>query len=65
MKKRTFYAVTTTIFDNGRTIVHLAGTAEDYVKPTNKYHSTARADRYTDWFDTKKEAEEFVANNTI
>lgn len=65
MKKQTFYAVATTIFDDGRTIVRLAGTAEDYVKPTNKCHSTARADRYVDWFESKAEAEEFVANNTL
>lgn len=65
MKKQTFYAVATTIFNDGRAIVRMAGTAEDYVKPTNKYHSTARADRYVDWFESKAEAEEFVANNTL
>lgn len=65
MKKQTFYAVATTIFDDGRVIVRLAGTAEDYVKPKNKYHSTARADRYVDWFESKAEADEFVANNTL
>lgn len=65
MKKQTFYAVATTIFDDGRAIVRLAGTAEDYVKPINKCHTTARADRYTDWFESLAEAEEFVANNTL
>lgn len=65
MTKQTFYAVATTIFDDGRAIVRMAGTAEDYVKPTNKFHSTARADRYVDWFESKAEAEEFVANNTL
>lgn len=65
MKKKIYYAVATTIFNDGRAIVHLAGTAEDYVKPTNKYHSTARADRYIDWFESKAEAEEFVTNNTL
>lgn len=65
MNKQTFYAVATTVFYDGRTIVRLAGTQIDWVRPKNKFHSTPRADRYIHWFDTKEEAERFVAENTI
>lgn len=65
MKKQTFYAVATTVFEDGRTIVRLAGTEFDWVRPANKFHSTPRADRYIDWFDTMAEAEQFIADNTI
>ena len=65
MNKKTFYAVATTVFADGRTIVRLAGTQIDWVRPQKKFHSTPRADRYIDWFDTKEEAERFVAENTI
>lgn len=65
MKKQTFYAVATTVFDDGRTIVRMAGTHVDWVRPKNKFHSTPRADRYIDWFDSKAEAEQFIEENTL
>lgn len=65
MKKQTFYAVATTVFDDGRTIVRMAGTQVDWVRPKNKFHSTPRADRYIDWFDSKAEAEQFIEENTL
>lgn len=65
MKKQTFYAVATTIFDDGRAIVRLVGTQVDWVCPKNKVHSTPRADRYIDWFESKEEAERFIEENTI
>lgn len=64
MKKKTFYAVATTIYD-GRAIVRRSGTAYDYVRPENTVHYTPRADRYLDWFDSEEEADEFVKANTI
>lgn len=65
MKKQTFYAVATTIFDDGRTIVRHAGTQVDWVCPKSKFHSTPRADRYIDWFESKAEAEKFIEENTL
>lgn len=65
MKKKTFYAVATTIFDDGRTIVRLAGTQLDYVRPANKFNSTPRVDHYIDWFDSEDDAKLFIQANTI
>lgn len=64
MKKNTYYAVATTIFDD-RVIVRRSGTASDYVRPENTFHETPHAHRYIDWFDSEAEADEFVKANTI
>lgn len=65
MKKQTFFAVATTIFDDGRAIVRLVGTQVDWVCPQNKVHSTPRATRYIDWFNSQEEAEQFIEENTL
>lgn len=65
MKQKTFFAVATTIFDDGRAIIRKSGTTEAYFKPNAKYHSTPRADRYVDWFASEEEAEEWIKQNTI
>lgn len=65
MKKNTYRAVATTIFDDGRSVVRYAGTTSDYFKPENKCSSTSRADRYIDWFDSEEEANEFIKENTL
>lgn len=65
MKKQTFYAVATTVFEDGRAIVRFAGTQVDWVKPESKFHSTPQADRYIDWFESQTEAQQFINENTL
>lgn len=65
MKEKTFYAVATTIFDDGRAIVRHAGIQRGYIKPDNKFTSGAHANRYIDWFDSYEAAQQFIEENTL
>lgn len=60
----TFYCVSTTIYDCGRTTLCISH-VEAEEKPKNSFKSTPRADYYNDYFDTAEEAEKFYADNNI
>ena len=55
-----FWCVTTSFDDWGRVISHITGSVDAAVKPANESKSTARRDIYTDWFDSREEAEQWV-----
>ena len=57
---KTFYGVTTTVFDDGRISAAIVREIEADYQPENSYTSTARCDIYTDWFDTLEAAQAFV-----
>lgn len=59
MAKRTYYKVVSTITSRKSTIIY-AGEVQAYEKPQNKFRSTPLADIYEDYFDTEREAIEFV-----
>lgn len=60
---KTYHAVAMTI---GRsTTTRYMGEVQAETKPESTVKSTARADYYMDYFDTKEEAERFVAENAI
>lgn len=60
---KTYYCVTTTIHDDGRTSVILTCSRQAEERPANKCTSTDHTDYYTDWFDSAEEASDYVRNN--
>lgn len=59
----TYYCVATTVFNSGKTIMNLVASQTAESRPENTFKSTNRADYYCDWFDTKEDAENFIAEN--
>ena len=57
---KTYYSVTTTVYDNGRVAAAVTGSVEAGSRPVN--HCTEKRDRdiYCDWFDTIEEAQALV-----
>ena len=59
MKKK-WYCVTSSFDDRGRVTAAITATVESDKKPDSGYKSTSQKDIYTDWFDSREAAEEFV-----
>ena len=58
--KKTYWGVTTTVYDDGRIAANITNTVEAACKPENKFRSTLRKDIYIDWFDSHDAAVRFV-----
>lgn len=61
MKK--FYSVVSSFDDYGHANAFLGDVVEAECKPEGTMRFTYRRDYYTDWFDTREEAQEFA--NTV
>ena len=57
---KTFWAVTSAYYDDGRVTANIVGTREADTRPAAGYMEMAKCDLYTDWFDTREKAEAFV-----
>ena len=57
---KTWYCVTSSYDDHGRTTAAITATMEAEEKPDNSYRSTSRKDIYNDWFDSQEEAQQFA-----
>lgn len=57
-----FYCVTSSFDNRGRVTAAITATKEAVSKPESTFTSTSRKDIYNDWFGSRKEAEEFVAD---
>ena len=57
---KTYYQVTTTFDDRGRVTAAVTAKRQADKAPAGSFKSTARADVYTDWFGSRREAEEFL-----
>jgi len=57
---KTFWCVTTVVYDNGKVVANITSTVGAVSKPENDFKSTKRKDIYHDWFESQKEAEAFV-----
>lgn len=55
----TYYKVTSRFYDSGKTSADISTIKADE-KPENGYNEYRTHDEYTDYFETKKEAQEFV-----
>lgn len=58
---RTWYGVVSTFHDNGRVTAAVTRTVQATQKPERSFTSAKRRDIYLDWFDSKQEADRFVA----
>lgn len=57
---KTFWCVTTTVYDDGRVVSAIADCIQATSKPENVSRELKRKDVYCDWFDSKEEADQFV-----
>ena len=57
---KTYYAVITSYFDDGRATASLINMVLAEKKPEDTFNSTRRCDCYIDWFETQKEALEYI-----
>lgn len=58
---KTYYCVTSSFDDRGRATANIT----DIEKPESTYTSTRRKDIYNDWFESEKEAQEYVEQTRI
>jgi len=58
---KTWYGVVSTFYDNGRVTAAVTRTVQAAQKPERSFTSAKRRDIYLDWFDSKQEADHFVA----
>lgn len=59
---KTYYCVKSSVDNHGRMTAAITESVEAEEQPTNSYVSTSRKDVYTDWFESREEAEKFVCN---
>lgn len=57
---KTFWCVTTAVYDSGKVVSLITNMVEAVNKPENGFKSTRDKDIYTDWFEIGEEAEAFV-----
>lgn len=55
-----FYAVTTAVYDSGKTTADITDVMEAEKQPENTFASTERKDIYVDWFPSKELAKDFA-----
>lgn len=58
MKK--YWAVLSAYYDDGHIVANIVESKEADSRPQPGYRQTRRADLYTDWFDSREKAEDFV-----
>ena len=56
----TYYCVKSSVDNQGRMTAAITESVEAEVQPADTYISTSRKDIYTDWFESREEAEQFV-----
>jgi hypothetical protein len=57
---QTLYAVTTTVYNSGRVVAAITDTVEAESRPENRCTEKRDRDIYTDYFDSKAKAQQFV-----
>jgi hypothetical protein len=57
---KTYYCVTSAIYDSGRIVVAITDSKEAETKPEDTRTAKNDRDIYEDWFDSIEEAKEFV-----
>lgn len=57
---KTYWFVTTSVYDDGRVIAAITNSIRAVKAPKNESKSLRRKDVYHDWFDSKEEADQFV-----
>lgn len=62
---KTYYCVTSSFDDMGRATANITDMIKAEEKPESTYTSTRRKDIYNDWFESEKEAQEYVEQTRI
>lgn len=62
---KTYYCVTSSFDDRGRATANITDTIKAEEKPESAYTSAGGKDIYNDWFESKKEAQEYVKQTRI
>ena len=57
---KTYWCVTTSVDNRGRVVANITNTVEAVCKPENSFKSLKHKDIYTDWFESREEAEKLV-----
>ncbi len=57
---KTFWCVTTAVYDSGRVVANITRKIDTVRKPENTFTSTSRRDIYNDWFSSWEDANKFV-----
>ena len=57
---KTFYSVTTTVYDSGRVVVAVTDSVQAETIPENRCSEKSDRDIYTDWFESMDAAQAFV-----
>lgn len=57
---KSYFCVTTSVYDSGKVIAAITNTIQAVCKPENSFKSLNKKDVYNDWFDSQEEAQEFV-----
>lgn len=60
---KTWYGVVSTFDNRGRVTAAVTRIVQAVERPEREYKSTIRKDIYLDWFDTREEADHFVAES--
>lgn len=62
---KTYYCVTSSFDDRGRATANITDMIKAEEKPESTYTSARRKDIYNDWFESEKEAQEYVEQTRI
>lgn len=57
---KTYYCVTSSVDDKGKVRAAITSVIDAVCKPENNFKSLKRKDIYTDWFESREEAEKLV-----
>lgn len=57
---KTYYCVTSSVDDEGKVRAAITDVIDAVCKPENSFKSLKRKDIYTDWFESREEAEKLV-----
>lgn len=57
---KTYYCVTSSVDDKGKVRAAITSVIDAVCKPENSFKSLKRKDIYTDWFESREEAEKLV-----
>lgn len=58
--RKTYWCVTTSVYDDGRAIAAITNCIRSEKKPENQFKELKHRDVYNDWFESKEEADQFV-----
>ena len=57
---KTYYAVCSSFYDNGRVIANIVDVVEAEEKPQDSHKETRRCDIYVNWFESYDKAMEYI-----